>query len=148
MIYVFIMLPMYIVGIFSWIRHQNKETNSVEVNKISMKEWGIVSVIFSITFVAIYFLLKAFNTNELIISTVSVLASLFACYLQIRRSRFSFSFYMINDIILMILWGIPVIKGSLILLPMLLDPAINFINDSYGFYNWRKLEKIQKGVII
>lgn len=145
MIYVFIMLPMYIVGIFSWIRHQNKETNSVEVNKISKKEWVMVSVIFSIIFVGIYFLLKAFKTNELIISTISVLASLFASYLQIRRSRFSFSFYMINDIILMILWGIPVIKGSLILLPMLLDPTINFINDSYGFYNWRKIEKIQKG---
>lgn len=41
--------------------------------------------------------------NELIVSTISVLASLFAIYLQIRRSKFSFSFYMINDVILMVL---------------------------------------------
>ena len=145
MIYVVIMLPMYIIGIFSWIKHKNKETDSVEVNRISKKEWIIVAIIFSVIFVGIYYLLKVFNTNELIVSTISVLASLFACYLQIRRSRFSFGFYMINDIILMILWGIPVITGSLILLPMLLNPTINFINDSYGFYNWKKLEKKQKG---
>jgi hypothetical protein len=50
---------------------------------------------------------------------------------------------MVNDIILMFLWGIPVIRGSYILFPMLLNPIINFINDMYGFYNWKKTEKIQ-----
>ncbi|MCR5146112.1 MAG: nicotinamide riboside transporter PnuC [Clostridia bacterium] len=144
MIYLIIMLPMHIIGIFSWFRHKNEKTDSVEVNKISKKEWIIVALLFSGIFVGIYYLLKAFNTNELIVSTISVLASLFACYLQIRRSRFSFGFYMINDIILMVLWGIPVVKGSIVLLPILLDPTINFINDSYGFYNWRKMEKEQK----
>lgn len=139
------MFPMYIIGIVSWFRHKNKETDSVEVNKISKKEWIIVAIVFVGIFVGIYFLLKAFNTNELVVSTISVLASLFAIYLQIRRSRFSFSFYMINDIILMVLWGIPVISGNLLLLPMVLNPIINFINDSYGFYNWKKLEKEQRG---
>ena len=142
-IYLFMMFPMYIIGIISWFRHKNKETDSFEVNKISKKEWIIVAVIFIAVFVGIYYLLKAFNTNELVVSTISVLASLFAIYLQIRRSRFSFSFYMINDIILMVLWGIPVISGNMILLPMFLNPIINFINDSYGFYNWRKLENQQ-----
>jgi len=145
LIYLIIMLPMYVIGIFTWIRHKNKETDSVEINQISIKEWIIVAIIFIAIFVGIYYLLKAFNTNELIVSTISVLASLFACYLQIRRSKFSFGFYIINDIILMVLWGIPVMKGNMVLLPMLLDPTINFINDNYGFYNWRKLEKKQKG---
>lgn len=143
-IYLFMMLPMFLIGIVSWLRHKNKETNSVEVNTISKKEWIIVAILFIAIFIVIYYLLKLFNTNELIISTISVLASLFAIYLQIRRSRYSFSFYMINDVILIILWGIPVIKGNLMLLPMVLNPIINFINDSYGFYNWQKLEKKQK----
>ena len=145
-IYIFLMFPMYIIGIISWIKHQNKNTNSVEVNKISNIEWIFVSMIFIFLFIGIYYVLKTFNTNELIISTISVIASLFAVYLQIRRSRFSFSFYIINDIILMFLWGIPVIQGTILLLPMLFNPIINFINDSYGFYNWRKLEKIQNEV--
>ena len=103
-----------------------------------MKEWIILFFIFIGVFVGIYYLLKALNTNEIIVSTISVLASLFAVYLQIRRSKYSFSFYIVNDIILMFLWGIPVVYGNYILFPMLLNPIINLINDIYGFYNWKK----------
>ena len=144
LIYALLMFPMYIIGIVTWINHKNEKTNSVEINSIKKKEWIIVSFIFVFIFVGIYYLLKAFNTSELIVSTISVLASLFAVYLQIRRSKYSFSFYIVNDIILMFLWGIPVIKGNYILFPMLLNPTINLINDIYGFYNWKQTEKIQK----
>lgn len=144
LIYALLMLPMYIIGIFTWINHKSEKTDSVEINSIKKKEWIIVSVISIGVFIGIYYLLKAFNTNELIVSTLSVLASLFAVYLQIRRSKYSFGFYIINDIILMFLWGIPALHGSYILVPMLLNPTINFINDTYGFYNWKKTEKIQR----
>ena len=138
------MLPMYVIGIISWIKHQNKETNTVDVNNINKKEWGLVSILSILVFIGIYFLLKGFNTNELIVSTISVVASLFAIYLQIRRSRFSFYFYIINDLILIVLWGIPVVLGNLLVLPMVFNPIINLINDSYGVYNWKKLEEKQK----
>ncbi|HKM20239.1 MAG TPA: nicotinamide riboside transporter PnuC [Candidatus Dojkabacteria bacterium] len=143
-IYLCIMLPMYIMGIVSWIKHQNKETDSVEVNTIKAKEWCIVSVVAVIAFVLIYFLLKAFNTDQLFVSSLSVIDSLFAIYLGVRRSKYSFYFYVVNDLILIVLWGIPVIGGNLVLIPMLFNPIINLINDLYGIYNWRKLEKIQK----
>ena len=144
LIYSLLMLPMYVIGIITWINHKSEKTNSVEINSIKKIEWVIVSFIFAGVFVGIYYLLKAFNTSELVVSTISVLASLFAVYLQVRRSKYSFSFYMVNDIILMFLWGIPVVRGSYILFPMLLNPTINLINDIYGFYNWKKTEKIQK----
>jgi len=41
-IYLFTMLPMYIIGIISWLKHQNKETNTVEVNTIKTKKWIII----------------------------------------------------------------------------------------------------------
>ena len=145
-IYIFLMLPMYIVGIISWMKHQNKVTNSVEINKIANREWIIIFIATVIIFIAVYFLLKIFNTSEILVSTFSVIASIFAVYLQIRRSRFSFYFYVINDLILIILWGIPVVKGNFLLLPMLFNPIINLINDSYGIINWRNLEKIQKNM--
>lgn len=144
LIYLCLMFPMYIIGTYTWIKNKNKETDSVEINTIRKNEWIIVSFIFLFIFIGIYYLLKIFNTNELIISTISVIASLFAVYLQVRRSRYSFSFYLINDIILIILWGIPVFKGNFILFPMVINPIINFINDLYGFYNWKKMEKIQR----
>lgn len=142
-IYICIMLPMYIIGIISWIKHQNKEINSVEVNTIKTKEWVIVSTASIAAFIGMYFLLKFFNTNQLFISSLSVIDSFFAIYLGIRRSKYSFYFYVVNDLILIALWGIPVISGDLILLPMVFNPTINLINDTYGIYNWKKLEKIQ-----
>ena len=147
-IYIGLMLPMYIAGIVSWMRHQNKFTNSVEINKISNKEWTIILIVTIIIFIAVYFLLKVFNTKELLVSTFSVIASIFAIYLQTRRSRFSFYFYVINDLILIILWGIPVISGNFLLIPMVFNPIINLINDSYGIINWKKIEKVQKNVEI
>ena len=143
-IYLFIMLPMYIIGIISWVRHQNKNTNTVEVNKIKIKEWIIVFFVSIICFIGIYFLLKVFNTNQLFISSLSVVDSLFAIYLGVRRSKYSFYFYVVNDLILILLWGIPVIYGKIILIPMVFNPLINLINDMYGIYNWKNLEKKQR----
>ena len=71
-IYLLLMLPMYIMGVYSWIKHTNKETNTVEVNKINKNEWILVSIILILVFIGIYFLLRCFNTNELIVSTISV----------------------------------------------------------------------------
>lgn len=142
-IYMFIMLPMYLIGILSWIKHQSKKTNTIQINNIKLKEWIIVSIICVFAFLGIYYLLSFFKTKELFISALSVVSSLFAIYLGIRRSRYSFYFYIMNDFILIALWGIPVINGEIALFPMLFNPIINFINDSYGIYNWGKLEQIQ-----
>jgi len=144
LIYVVMMLPMYVLGIITWAKHKNTKTNSVEVNTIKKKEWITILFLSIFIYIGIYYLLKQFNTNELLISTTSVLMSLLAMYFQVRRSKHSFSFYLINDIILMMLWGIPVIKGNLLLFPMFINPIINFISDIYGLYNWKRMEKIQK----
>jgi len=144
LIYVVMMLPMYVLGIITWAKHKNTKTNSVEVNTIKKKEWITILFLSIFIYIGIYYLLKQFNTNELLISTTSVLISLLAMYFQVRRSKHSFSFYLINDIILMMLWGIPVIKGNLLLFPMFINPIINFISDIYGLYNWKRMEKIQK----
>lgn len=143
-LYMCIMLPMYIIGILSWIKHQSEKTNTIQVDNIKLKEWIILFIISIIAFVGIYMLLKIFATKELFISSLSVVSSLCAIYLGIRRSKYSFYFYIMNDFILIMLWGIPVIKGVLSLVPMVFNPIINFINDCYGVYNWNKLERMQK----
>ena len=137
------MLPMYIWSIIEWSKHKNNQTESVEVNSIKPKEWGFVSVCAVIIFIGFYFLLKALNTNELIISTLSVVDNIFAIYLLARRSKYGFVSYIVNDLILIALWGIPVFQGNLLLMAMLINPCINLINDIYGVINWSKLQKTQ-----
>ena len=137
-IYAVIVFPMYLYGVFSWVTHKNEETDTVEPNQISKKEWLILTVVNAVGFVSLYYLLKYFNTSQLIISSLSMITSLMATYLIVRRNKYSFLFYVANDVILILLWGMPVIQGNLLLLPMLIDPVILFINDSYGLKNWNE----------
>lgn len=137
-IYIIVLLPMYLVGIYSWITNKNEETNKVNQNNLSKKEWAILGVLDVLLFGILYYVLKYFNTSQLIVSTLSMLASLMANYLIVRRNKYSFLFYIINDLILVILWGIPVLQGEFSLIPILIDPVLLLINDSYGWKNWNK----------
>lgn len=141
--YILIMLPMAIIGIISWITHKNEKTDTVEVNEIKLKEWIILIFISIVAFMGLYNLLKYFNTSELLVSTFSMIASLLAIYLLVRRSKYCFIFYILNDIILIILWGLPIISGDLSLIPMIIVPIELLISDIYGSFNWNKIEEEQ-----
>lgn len=137
-IYVLIMFPLYLYGIFSWMTHKNEETDTVEPNQISKKEWIILILVSTIGFVVLYYILKYFNTSQLIISSLSMVTSLIATYLIARRNKYSFLFYIGNDIILILLWGIPILQGEFYLLPILVENIILLMNDSYGLKNWNE----------
>lgn len=129
---------MYLYGVFSWVTHKNEETDTVQANQISQKEWIILSLVSVIGFVVLYYVLKYFNTSQLIVSSLSMVTSLIATYLITRRSKYSFLFYIGNDIILILLWGIPILQGEFYLLPILVENIILLMNDSYGLKNWNE----------
>ena len=136
-------LPLMIVGLVNWLKHQDN-TNTVVIKEISKKELIIVLFSQAIMFVGYYYLLKVFNTNNILVSTFSIVASIIATYLTARRSEYGFVGFIINDIILITLWSIPVIGGNTNLIPVLLCPVLLLINDIYGVYNWKKIKNKQK----
>lgn len=135
-------LPLMIVGLINWLKHQDN-TNTVVIKEISKKELILVLLSQVIMFFGYYFLLKTFNTNNLLVSTFSIVASIIATYLTARRSEYGFIGFIINDIILITLWSIPVINGNLNIIPVLLCPVLLLINDIYGVYNWKKIKNKQ-----
>lgn len=114
---VLIVFPMYVYGVISWMTHKNEETNIVEANQIAKKEWFLLSVISVIGFVVLYDVLQYFHTSQLLISSLSVITSLIATYLITRRSKYSFLFFIGNDIILILLWGIPIVRRRILFIP-------------------------------
>lgn len=136
-------LPLMIVGLVNWLKHQDN-TNTVIIKEITKKELIIVLLSQVIMAFCYYFILKMFNTTNLFVSTVSIVTSIIATYLTARRSDYGFIGFIIDDVILIALWIIPVIKGNLNLIPVLLCPVLLFINDIYGVYNWKQL-KIKQG---
>lgn len=137
-VYLVVILPLYIWGIFSWIKNKDNKTDKVKQNVITGKEWILLFVGCIVLFLGLYQLLKYFDTNQLFVSTLSMIINISATYLLVRRSRYSFIFYIFNAIILLVLWGIPVINGDYLLIPMVFDGILLLINDIYGFRSWAK----------
>lgn len=136
--------PIMIWGIIEWLKHIDKEENVVIINQIKKKEIIIVLAAQIVLFWLYYFILKIFNTELLVISSLSVVTSMLASYFEARRSELSMFCYLANDIVIIILWIIPICLGETALISVLVGPILLFINDIYGSYNWLRLKKHQK----
>ena len=133
-----------IIGIISWLKHKDKKDNVVLVNQLSKKELTIAFASQLVLFWVYYFILDLFNTDLLIISSLSVVTSTLASYFEARRSEFGIYCYIANDLIIITLWLIPIINGQTELISVLVGPILLLINDIYGSYNWNKIKDKQK----
>ncbi|MBR5419476.1 nicotinamide mononucleotide transporter [Candidatus Saccharibacteria bacterium] len=135
-------LPMMVFGLINWLKHQDKK-KTVIVKKVSLKELFILILSQIVLSVAYYYLLKSFNTSNLIISTANVAIAFIASYLAARRSDYGFIAYIINDLMLVILWGTLLLGGNIGVITVLLCPVLLLITDIYGVINWQKIKKRQ-----
>ena len=114
-------MPMAVFSLVSWLRHP------------------FLTIAVTIAF---YFILKYFNTANLIPSTISVTTSFAAVYFVFRRSQLYAVAYAANDVVLVALWlmaaadDIKYISVAVCFMAFL-------VNDIYGFINWRKMAKAQ-----
>lgn len=139
------MLPMYIYGAIHWITHRNKKEGVVIVrNNLSKKEWTISFIAFVGVGFAVFFILRAMHTNQLITNTLSFLSMLPAVYLLIRRCKWNQVAFLVNDFIVPILWIFLVVQGDYSFIPMCIYHVFQIAYDVYGLFEWIKLEKKQK----
>lgn len=140
-VYTFILIPIFIYGIFEWFLHSNK--HKVLVNNLSKKEW-FISICISILISPLFYLLLYYLNSELILlNTISMITLTYANYLLARRSGVGFIFYLLNDIILICLWSIPIFNGDFTVIPLFICVFINLISDIYGIVHWKKMKKAQ-----
>lgn len=136
--------PISVASIVTWLRNSAKgRAAEVKVNAIRWKECVFLGFLSVAVTVAFYFILKAFGTQNLLFSTISVLTSFVACYLAMRRSRFYAIAYAANDVVLIVLWVLATIE-TLSYLPMIVCFGIFLLNDVYGFLHWTFMERRQK----
>ena len=136
--------PISLWALISWLRNPYKGNKSeVAVNCLSRKEWCLFLIAAGGITVSFFFILKALNTANLIVSTISVLTSFIAAYLMARRSRFYAMGYGANDIILIILWSMASFE-NITYLPMVICFVSFFVTDTYGFINWSIMNRKQK----
>lgn len=135
--------PIALWALISWLKNPyNGNKSEVKVNSLSRKEWFLFLTAAVVITVSFYFVLHALNNANLIISTVSVLTSFIAAYLTARRSRFYAIGYGLNDIVLIIMWSMASYADNSYL-PMVVCFIAFFVTDSYGFFNWSRMNKKQ-----
>ncbi len=136
--------PMAVFALISWIKNPyNGNKAEVKVNRLKKKEIVFMFLLTAVITFIFYFILAAFNTANLIPSTISVTTSFLAVYLTFRRSAFYAAAYAANDVVLIILW-IMATLSNITYLSVAICFIIFLINDVYGFISWSKMQKRQE----
>ena len=141
--YIGMTLPMSVVNLVGWLRHPYEGRHSeVAVARLKRSEIYIIPL-FSISVTVIfYFILGYFNTANLIVSTISVATSFTAAYLTFRRSPYFALAYALNDVVLITLWAMEIVRDTSSA-SVLVCFAVFLFNDIYTYISWRKIAKKQ-----
>lgn len=137
--------PASFCALIAWLKNPYTK-REVKVSGMTAKKWVLLSLGTVIITVVMYFVLRYFNTANLLVSTFSVTTSFMASVLTMLRSPYYALAYALNDIVLIILW-ILALFVDIAYLPMVMCFAVFFANDIYGFINWRKMRKKQNQVV-
>ncbi|MBQ2277203.1 MAG: nicotinamide mononucleotide transporter [Clostridia bacterium] len=136
--------PMAALAVISWVRNPYEQGKAeVRVNRLKLPEVLFLAALTILVTVLFYFILAFFGTANLLPSTLSVTTSFLASYLTFRRSPFYALAYAANDLVLIALWILAALEDPSYL-PMILCFAMFFLNDTYGFINWQRMQKRQK----
>ena len=147
MTYLGMSLPMAAFSLVSWLKNPfNGNKSEVAVNKITFKEIIFMSSLTLVVTIVFYFILKYFNTANLIPSTFSVSTSFLAAYLTFRRSPYYALAYASNDVVLIVLWVSASFK-DISYLSVVICFVVFLVNDLYGFISWLRMMKRQEKAI-
>ena len=137
--------PIAGLAVISWLRHPYKDSNEVEVNRhLKLSTWLTLIFLTAAVTVGFYFILKALGNSNLLFSTISVTTSFLAASLTFLRSPYYGLGYAANDAVLITLWVLAALEDPGYV-PMIFCFVMFFINDLYGFFNWRRMSKRQQG---
>ncbi len=140
--YAFMSGPIALFSVFSWLKNPHGKSGQVKVASLTKKKIAIMFVLTAAVTTSFYFILRALNTPNLAVSTLSIATSFLACYLAFLRSPWYAIAYSANDIVLIVLWVLATIK-DISYLPMVTCFSVFLVNDVYGFICWCKMKKSQ-----
>lgn len=136
--------PMAVAAIITWIKNPFNGTKQVKIHRLTAKQTVVMIFWALLTTVAFYFILRYLGNANLTLSTISVTTSFVASYLTYLRSPYYALGYAANDIVLIVLWILAVAE-DISYLPMVFCFVMFLLNDLYGFYNWKRMQKNQMG---
>lgn len=139
-------LPMAVWSTITWIKNPSENNgNEVQIQSLSKKHIVALCISGIIVTAVFYYILKSFNTPNIIFSTISIITSFIAASLTMLRSSYYAVWYAANDVVLIILWVLASLKDPAYI-PVVVNFSIFFMNDMYGFMSWKQRELEQAEV--
>lgn len=139
-------LPMAVWSTITWIKNPSENNgNEVQIQSLSKKHIVALCISGIIVTAVYYYILKSFNTPNIIFSTISIITSFIAASLTMLRSSYYAVWYAVNDVVLIILWVLVSLKDPAYI-PVVVNFSIFFMNDMYGFMSWKQRELEQAEV--
>ena len=139
-------LPMAVWSTITWIENPSENNgNEVQIQSLSKKHIVALCISGIIVTAVYYYILKSFNTPNIIFSTISIITSFIAASLTMLRSSYYAVWYAVNDVVLIILWVLASLKDPAYI-PVVVNFSIFFMNDMYGFMSWKQRELEQAEV--
>lgn len=146
MTYLGMTLPMAVWSTITWIENPSENNgNEVQIQSLSKKHIVALCISGIIVTAVFYYILKSFNTPNIIFSTISIITSFIAASLTMLRSSYYAVWYAVNDVVLIILWVLASLKDPAYI-PVVVNFSIFFMNDMYGFMSWKQRELEQAEV--
>lgn len=133
-------LPMAVWSTITWLRHPSEGNDAeVEIRILHRTQALWVTVSCAVVTFVFYLILKTLDTPNIVFSTISVVTSFLAAALTMLRSSYYALGYAANDIVLIVLWTLASLENPAYL-PVVVNFAIFFFNDMYGFLSWKRRE--------
>ena len=135
--------PMALLTLITWLRNPYKGSAEVAVHRLTKRQGVCLLAVTVLVTAVFYFILRAMGNAVLLVSTLSVTTSFLASYLTAMRSPYYALAYAANDLVLIVLWVMAALT-DISSVPMAACFTMFFLNDMYGFINWRRMEKRQR----
>lgn len=134
--------PIATMAVVTWIKNPFQQ-GEVKVRHTTPKLWTILIAASLIVTFIFYYILKYFDTPNLIVSTISITTSFLAASLTMLRSPYYALFYAANDVVLIVLWMMASAADTSYL-PMVICFICFLLNDLYGYVNWQRMKRRQE----
>ena len=132
-------LPMAVWSTVTWIRNPAANGREVAIRKLGLRHVVGLTFFGAVTTFIFWLILRALGTPNMVFSTISVTTSFLAASLTMLRSSFYALGYAANDLVLIVLWVLASFEDPAYI-PVVVNFAIFFFNDMYGFISWRGRE--------
>lgn len=135
--------PMALLALFSWLKNPYKGNKAeVRINHATRRDivW-MIGLTAAVT-LAFFFILRALNTANLPLSTLSITTSFAAVFMCFRRVSWYPLLYAANDLVLILLWVLAAIT-QISYLSVVICFVVFLFNDIYCFVSWKRMQQKQ-----